>query len=153
MASAARRFRVMTTRIIMSFEDFPIIHSYSRAQAIADGVLVDLSDSKEAKEAGFRFPIACTSAVWAQCIEWTADDTARQVPQDQTGRLWDVLYMLQMAIRTRPMGFDGQTLLYRLYVVPRGGKARRARQVVLKVVLGPGDRGEPVFTIMLPTED
>ena len=35
----------------------------SRAQAIEDGVLVDVSDI--AKEAGFRYPVALTSALWA----------------------------------------------------------------------------------------
>ena len=32
----------------------PIIHSYTRAQAIEDGILVDVSDT--AREAGFTIP-------------------------------------------------------------------------------------------------
>lgn len=39
-----------------------VIHSYSRAQAIEDGVLVDVSSM--AKEAGFIWPVAVTAAVW-----------------------------------------------------------------------------------------
>ena len=36
------------------FEPSDLIHSYTRAQAIEDGVLVDVSDV--AKEAGFKLP-------------------------------------------------------------------------------------------------
>jgi hypothetical protein len=38
------------------FEDSELIHSYSRAQAIADGVLIDVSET--AKEVGIVFPVA-----------------------------------------------------------------------------------------------
>ena len=38
-----------------------IIFSYTRAQAIADRVLVDVTPT--ALEAGFRFPVAATSAL------------------------------------------------------------------------------------------
>ena len=42
------------------------IYRYSRAQAVEDGVLVDVS--KIAREAGITFPVAVTCAVWEQCI-------------------------------------------------------------------------------------
>ena len=62
------------------------IHSYSRAQALADGVLIDVSST--AREAGIRFPTAVTRAVW--------DGYVRVPPgvecQDEAGRLWDVLW-------------------------------------------------------------
>ncbi len=45
------------------FADAPVIFSYTRAQAIEDGVLVDLT--AWAKETGFRIPVACTSSVSA----------------------------------------------------------------------------------------
>ncbi|MFC1602203.1 DUF6573 family protein [Pseudomonadota bacterium] len=37
--------------------------------------------------------------------------------------------------------------------MPRDGKAMKAKLVTLKLVIGPGDQGEPVNTIMLPDED
>jgi hypothetical protein len=43
-----------------------IISSYSRAQAIEDGVLVDVSDTS--REAGISFPVAMTRAVWDQYV-------------------------------------------------------------------------------------
>ena len=39
-----------------------LIDSYSRAQAIEDGTLIDVSEI--ANEAGFTIPVAVTQAVW-----------------------------------------------------------------------------------------
>lgn len=43
-----------------------IIHQYSRAMAIADGVLVDVSEM--AREAGYKYPVAMTDTVWNKCV-------------------------------------------------------------------------------------
>ena len=43
-----------------------VISQYTRAQAIEDGVLIDVS--KMAKEAGFTIPVAVTAAVWNEHI-------------------------------------------------------------------------------------
>lgn len=126
------------------------IHSYSRAQAIEDGVLVDVTGT--AKEAGFTCPVAMTRAAWADCVEWTNRDSDRQVYQDEGGRLWDVLWMASLAARR-----GGMQTRFTLYRVPRGGhgvKARlKARLKTLEMHAGPGDQGELVITIMLPGED
>ncbi|HIE54999.1 MAG TPA: hypothetical protein EYP90_07455 [Chromatiaceae bacterium] len=126
-----------------------VIHAYTRAQAIEDGVLVDVSET--AREAGFRWPVALTRAAWADCVAWTEDDNHRQVYQDESGRLWDVLWMAFNAIRGAAAG-ESQ-IVYQLYRVPRDGKSVEARLTALKLVAGPGDAGEPVVTIMLPGED
>ena len=65
--------------------DLEIIASYSRTQALADGVLVDAT--KLAREAGFRYPVALTSAAWHDCVAVSSTDQ----DHDETGRLWDVL--------------------------------------------------------------
>jgi len=44
----------------------PVIFSYTRKQAIEDGVLVDLTPF--AKETGFKIPVACTAAVWHEYV-------------------------------------------------------------------------------------
>ncbi|WJW74675.1 hypothetical protein QVG61_09195 [Thiohalobacter sp. IOR34] len=126
-----------------------VIHAYTRAQAIEDGVLVDVSET--AREAGFRWPVALTRAAWADCVAWTEDDNHRQVYQDESGRLWDVLWMAFNAIRGAAAGKS--QIVYQLYRVPRDGKSVEARLTALKLVAGPGDAGEPVVTIMLPGED
>jgi hypothetical protein len=126
-----------------------VISTYTRTQAIDDGVLIDVGDM--AREAGFNLPVAMTTAAWSDCVDWSADDSDRQVHQDQSGRLWDVLFMASHAIRTH----TGQVsqLPFTLYRVPRDGRTRKSELAQLKVVIGPGDRGEPVITILLPTED
>ena len=125
-----------------------VIYSYTRAQAIEDGVLVDISEM--ASESGFRWPVAITQAAWQNCVAWSEDDNQRQVYQDESGRLWDVLWMAFNAIRSAN---GGTQIEYQLYRVPRDGKSVEAELTSLKLVCGPGDAGEPVVTIMLPGED
>lgn len=126
-----------------------VIHTYTRVQAIVDGVLIDISDT--ASEAGFKWPAAITQGAWEECVAWQEDDNHRQVLQDESGRLWDVIWMAYVAIRQSRSG--GASLLYELYRVPRDGKGVRAQLTTLKLMVGPGDIGEPVITIMLPHED
>jgi hypothetical protein len=123
-----------------------VIYSYTRAQALADGVLVNVSDM--AREAGFRVPVALTRVVWEDCVAWTAEDSRRQIHQDESGRLWDVLWMARLAGRS-----ERSRVLFQVYRVPRGGRARQPRLATLEMVIGPGDNGQPVVTIMRPGED
>jgi hypothetical protein len=121
-----------------------IISRYTRAQAIEDGTLVDVTDTPERKEAGIKYPVAMTQAVFAQCVELT--DAAKRAGNDVKGRLWDVLWMMRFPVR-RP---DPTTVIFELRcVIDRKGPSR----VQLKAVCGPGDDGEPVITIMTPEED
>jgi len=126
-----------------------VIYSYTRAQAIEDGVLVDAGPI--AKEVGFKLPVALTSAVWSDCVAWTDSDSRKKPFQDQSGRLYDVLFMAAFAIRTSED--SGDRLLYELYRVPRDGDSTAAERVTLKLIIGPGDHGEPVITILLLNED
>ena len=122
-----------------------VISTYTRKQAIEDGLLIDVSET--AKEAGFRVPVAVTQAVWEDCCEWDEKD-ARRHYQDVSGRLWDVIYMARLAISRA----HGTQLIYGIYRIPRVGHGRK-RNVRLKLVSGPGDEGEHVITIMQPQED
>ncbi|NMF90727.1 DUF6573 family protein [Aromatoleum petrolei] len=124
-----------------------VIYAYSRADATADGVLVDVSEA--AHEAGFRIPMAMTAAAWDDCVQWCEADSKRQTPQDEAGRLWDVVWMAAIAGRNA----RGERVPFQLYRVPRGGRAIRPRLTTLHLHIGPGDVGEPVITILLPTED
>ncbi len=113
-----------------------VIASYSRAQAIEDGVLVDVTET--AREAGIRYPVALTQAVFERCV---ALPSRYRGFEDERGRLWDVLGMFRFAARAT----SGDTLRYRLKV--------SGRLVTLKAMIGPGDTADPVITIMLPEED
>ncbi len=126
-----------------------VVFTYTRAQALADGVLVDTGTL--AQEAGFRLPVAMTAAVWDDCVAWTEHSSRKQVHQDESGRLWDVLFMAAHAIRTHAGA--GASQRFWLHRVPRNGRSVQAEPVQLKLVIGPGDDGEPVVTILLPEED
>jgi hypothetical protein len=134
------------------FTDADLVHSYSRAQAVADGVLVDLTDPGSpqtlpaVREAGIRYPLAVTRAVFDSVIGLTP--AARRAGNDIEGRTWDLAYMLARAARSAA---PGQTVVwFTVYAVVR---RLRPQPVRLKCVCGPGDRGEPVLTVMLPGED
>lgn len=126
-----------------------VISVYTRAQALADGVLIDAGPMS--REAGFCWPVAITAGAWADCVAWDDADSKRQTHQDLSGRLWDVLFMAAYAARANANA--GSELLFELYRVPRDGEATEAELTRLKLVVGPGDDGEPVMTILLPNED
>jgi len=128
-------------------ENTEIISTYTRAQATADGVLVDVSPT--AQEAGFRFPVAVTSTVWESLI--VPDQAAASWGNSIQGRLWDVLSVLRFSIGRH----HGPTLLFKV-IFTVGHKNRPGcyqKEVQLKAICGPGDTAEPVITIMLPDED
>jgi len=118
----------------------PIIYSYTREQAIADGVLVDVS--KTAREAGFLWPFAMTAEVW-NLIERIPKKYSHE---DIAGRLWDVLMVARASIRSAQRQQD--VILFDVIL-----HQDHHEKVRLKLHSGPGDRGEPVLTLMLPEQD
>ena len=70
----------------------PVIFRYTRAQAIDDGVLIDVSAT--AREAGIRLHTCVTAAVWQEYVRVPEGVTG----QDERGRLWDIVWMLRCAI-------------------------------------------------------
>jgi hypothetical protein len=120
-----------------------LLHAYSRRQAIADGVLIDVSAM--AREAGFVYPVALTCGAWAECVR--VPDGLRG--QDEAGRLWDVLVMLRVAIR----GAGGASRIEFAVRVQDADTDELPPLVPLYAVCGPGDDAEPVVTVMLPHED
>lgn len=131
------------------FEGAEVIDVYSRAQALADGELVELPEAV-CQEAGFRFPVAVTRSVWESCIHWPESETGMQ---DEAGRLWDVLWMARCAGLSARASDRTE---FQLHVVPRGGDASDdglPPLVTLVLHIGPGDTAEPVITIMQPGED
>ena len=132
------------------------IHIYSRSQAIEDGQLIDVSTT--AREARIVWPVALTSAAWADCVEWTDATEARKgyTGQSESGRLWDAVWMLSLAVRgalRRGLDASQQPLYYTLLRTPAAGRGVMPRKVTLKFMVGPGDDGRPCITVMLPGED
>ena len=121
-----------------------IIYTYTRAHAVADGYQVDVS--KTAQEAGIRFSVFLTRAVYDAYVTVPPDVAA----QDEAGRLWDVLTMLRHAIRNST---PGQTRLpFALYV---RNDNRRPRLVKLIATCGALDFDDPTpaITIAMPDDD
>ena len=120
--------------------EFPVIYSYTRAQALEDGVLVDISEL--AKEAGFRFPVAVTSRVYE-----LLNDTA-QAGQSFEGRAWDLLMVLHFEIKRTK---DGDIVYFAPYFNAEQHSEPKPYKLWSKC--GPGDNGEPVITVMFTDED
>ncbi len=132
------------------------IHTYTRMQALEDGQLIDVSST--AREAGIVWPVALTSAAWADCVEWTEETEKRKgyTGQSECGRLWDVVWMLSLAVRgamRRGLDASQQPLFYSLLRTPTAGRGVMPRKVTLKFQAGPNDDGRPCITVMLPGED
>jgi hypothetical protein len=128
-----------------------VIHSYTRSQAIEDGVLI-LASEQLAREAGFVIPVAYTSSVYTDCIEWTAEDDDRTgCIQDQKGREWDVLNMAYFVARCAHPGVSAASFI--LLCVPRFNQSSTTTQPIkLLSEVGPDDHGSPCLTIMYPHE-
>jgi hypothetical protein len=138
------------------------IYAYTRAQAIADGVLVDITTAKDDQgqllclQAAFKVPVAMTRSAWAKTIEaggtWKPDGDGETLElkggQSLTGRLWDVLWMLRVACDRA-----GKTDRVHFEVLVDVQGDGHHELVKLWALCGPGDDARPVITIMLEGED
>jgi DNA repair protein RadC len=124
-----------------------LIYAYTRAQALADGVLVDTSEM--AREAGFKFPTAISTDLHARLEPNKAE---KAWGQSYEGRLWDVLWMASLGARKagRTDRVSFQVILAE--VDERHPRKTRQNTLTLWCVIGPGDQGEPVITIGFPQD-
>ena len=121
-----------------------IIFSYTRAQALNDGVLVDVSDL--AREAGFKWPVAVTDHLYHSIIVPSLELVAEG--QSITGRLWDLLQVLRYTIANSK---DDTYLQFSVLFVMSSGASPVPVEIIS--VAGPGDDGDPVITCMLEGDD
>jgi hypothetical protein len=122
-------------------DDLEIIYSYTRQQAIEDGVLIDVSGT--AAKVGIKYPVAVTAALWVRYIE--PDQSLKSFGQSIEGRLWDVLWMF----RVNAYICRDSVLYFNVYFLME----KKLELVKVKAVCGPGDTLDPVVTVMLPGED
>lgn len=135
-----------------------VIDVYTRAQAIDDGVLVDVTET--AMEAGIVYPTAVTQALWNGYIE--PPESLKGI-QDMQGRLWDVLMMFSFSARAMKKTSTeiaespsdaAQTLYFKtMFQMPSKAGNPKMETVDLKAICGPGDNAEPILTILLSGED
>jgi hypothetical protein len=127
------------------FTEDDLIHCYTRREAIEDGTLIDVTPT--AREAGFVIPVALTAAVWERCVRVPAG-----VPfQDESARLWDLLFMLAYDILSNG-GKYITSMPFCLRVRNDSGDGDPPK-VEMKAVCGPDDDGSLCLTVMLPDED
>lgn len=123
--------------------DSTLIYAYTRAQALEDGEQIDVSST--AAEAGIRFPVFLTRAVWDNYVTVPPEVFG----QDEAGRLWDIVWMTRAAIKQTPPGLD--RIPVQLYV---RNNNRRPRPVTLTAVCSALDMDDPrpAITVMMPDE-
>ena len=127
-----------------------IIYSYTRTQALEDGVLVDVS--LMAAEACINWPMAVTRRLWEEVIV-PSSEGREQAGQSEEGRLWDTLWLLRsiFAKQLRPQTAEENIIIYKVYYVM--GSRNKLRPISIKCVLAGDDNGSPCLTLMLPEED
>ncbi len=113
-----------------------MIYSYSRQQAIEDGVLVDLSQVDSIKQ-HWKHSFACTSAVWA-----IIEEALKQPGQDVAGICHDIATMAKLAIRSSQ---TADQICFSVIII--------SQKHTMKLHIGPGDTAAPVLTLMLSYED
>lgn len=107
-----------------------VIHTYTRSQAIEDGVLVDLG--RIAREY-YKYQVCLTASVWADITEGAHEISAI---------VRDLLWMSQKGISQR---IDETQHLFKVVI---GDQTHEYR-----AMCHPGDNMEPVITILQINED
>jgi len=122
------------------FDDCDVIFQYSRRDAVADGVLIDVTAFEKRMLSVFKYPIAIACGAWAMVFDHAAVVDDMNLEDSLTLR--DFLLSIAIGIRNQ---------------VDRG----IAKEGVMKINInvcgeiqtvwvecGPGDDGLPVLTIM-----
>jgi hypothetical protein len=122
----------------------PIIFRYTRAMAMADGVLVDAMQGELAEVSRQHFPrihLAMTDTVLA-LLEAAVKTGAGH---DYAGLWHDILWMA----RACPVSFLPNGRMFKVGIRASYGLQWHE----LKILFHPGDAGEPCATVMQPEED
>jgi hypothetical protein len=116
----------------------PIIFSYTRKQAIEDGVLVDVTEL--AREEGYRIPVAMTGTLYGEAIRRPAGAKPPEGVEvnPDTAIRW-LLKRLRLEIATNMREDDRVSFMM--------------GEISAWALCGPGDDGEAVLTIMCQGED
>ena len=123
----------------------PLIHSYTRADAIKDGALVDITEVS--KTCGISCPVALSAAAHALVVSLGAEGSAaRRAGNDVVGRAVDVCTMFKLAARR---AYGTNRLEFSVLVVT---SRVRPGLVHLKANIGPGDDANAVITVYLADE-
>ena len=124
-------------------EDWNIIFSYTRKQAIEDGVLIDVTE--QANQLGFKVNTCVTDHLYADYLVPPAGLEGEG--QSLEGRLTDLLFRTLIAAKASS---TGDRVEFDVLFLMSPGRWDTAH---ILAIMGPGDHGEPVLTIMLPEDE
>jgi hypothetical protein len=113
------------------------IYSYTREQAMRDGVIVDIT--MMARRAGFSCPVAVTSSVWGLVVR-----TPGAKGQSIHCRLWDLLMALKATVNYQSTGGDH----IRFSMIFDNRPVEEYRVESLWAMIQMRDDHKPVITIM-----
>jgi hypothetical protein len=127
-----------------------VIYNYINSPVMTDGCRIEVTSI--AQKAGICLPVFITRAAYEKCVAAPLDGRGQPLSgQDESSRLWDVVWMLHFAI-IRSHARTGR-LHFALYV--RNSDQGPARLIKLIATARPVDVDDPAppITVMLPDED
>ena len=126
-------------------------HRYSRADTIADGLLIEVP-TRLSRQFGIRWPLAMSTLAWFDAVAWDAATEAGQAPPHRADR--------ERPHRRGPVGrapgdhrnpTNTRPVTFTAWRVPPTGRETRAVRCTLTLTVHTGDCGETVATIHHPT--
>ena len=144
-------------QLSMNITGWEIISTYTRAEAVKDGVQVAIPQELS-REAGIKYPVFITQKVYNKYVP-----VPKTMPYESSeGRLWDILFMFFWKARLT----DSDELQFQFCCqLPDAGDwnkfekvcegNRQRREVTLKAIVSPMDLDDPApaITILFPDED
>jgi hypothetical protein len=116
----------------------PVIHSCTRAQALANGILIDVTEIGE--EVGFKPPVAITEALQNRL---TPTKNEAVFGQDYDSRLWNVLWVAAFSIKLADPGIDTVTFTVAQQEVDAKSGQLQNFELRLRAVCGSGNEDKP----------
>ena len=125
------------------FTNADIISTYTRADIIADGYMIDITANYPEEARLFKYPVAISLAIWAIVDKAANNPTAGNT---HAGIIWDILYMSIHGIVKK---YSEAEHLYNVIITGAGQQT----EYTFKAICGANDDGSPCITILLPEED
>lgn len=116
------------------------ISVYTRAQALEDGILIDVTPWASGC---FRHPVAITAALWAIVSDLPPGPGGASTLDDRIREVLRAAVQVAIESSRRTSQFTFQLLM---------GTSGGIRDLALLAHSGPGDQGEPVITIGFPSD-
>ncbi|WP_411330726.1 DUF6573 family protein [Desulfovibrio desulfuricans] len=129
----------------MECNDWKLICCYTRKRAIDDGIMVDVSDF--VSDFGFIVPVAITNNLFTRYIQPT--NKLSDAGQSSESRMIDLLVVMMIKLFQRP---NTEQLSFNVSFDMEYEEKIESKLVQILAVIGQGDAGEPVLTIMLPED-